>query len=177
MMMLKDVSPSDCLAQPPDGHLAFTACRDRGKALPITHAASLSVVSATRECLPAKGTKERLVQRSTQQDVGIPGEEKNSHEQFICKGCADRVVGHCTWQQKPQNWLRVPLLAPHFLCPLSAVTGIQGRLLHGGSLKVIIFNFPSKPELQLLRPFHEELSLLLRLSLLEVFSFCERNRA
>lgn len=76
MMMLKDVSPPDCLVQPPDGHLAFTACRDRGTPLPITHAASLFTVTATKECVPTKGTKEKLVQRSTQQDVRSTREGK-----------------------------------------------------------------------------------------------------
>lgn len=76
MMMLKNVSPSDCLIQPPDGHLAFTAYRDRGTSLPITHAASLFAVTATKECLPTKGTKEKLVQGSTQQDVRSTREGK-----------------------------------------------------------------------------------------------------
>lgn len=48
MMMLKDVSPSDCPVSPPDGHLAFTACREGGTPLLVTHAASLSALTATR---------------------------------------------------------------------------------------------------------------------------------
>lgn len=49
--------------QPPDGHIAFTACftacRDWGTLLPITHAASLFAVTAMKECLPTKGTKKK----------------------------------------------------------------------------------------------------------------------
>lgn len=104
----------------------------------------------------------------------VPGKEKNICSLFA-KGFADVIVGHYMWQ------ITLKQLSPSacslLLCPLSVVTGTQGRLLHGRSLKVIISNFPSKLELWLLRPFHEELALLLRLSLLEVFSFCERNRA
>lgn len=83
MMMLKDVSPSGCLVQPPDGRLAFTACRHRGTPLPIPHAASPFAVTATQECLPAKGTKEGSVQGSTQQDVGRTREGKEQ-SQAIC---------------------------------------------------------------------------------------------
>lgn len=80
MMMLKDVSPSGCPVQPPDGRLAFTACRHQGTALPITHAASLFPVTATQKCLPTKRTKEGLVQGYTQQDVGSTGKGKEQSQ-------------------------------------------------------------------------------------------------
>lgn len=170
-MMLKDVSPSECRVQPPDGHLALTACRDPSPSHPLP----LCCCNCYKGVFANKGNQRKISPGIYTTACGKYHGKKRVTSSLFAKGFADEVVGHYPWQITLKQLS--PSVCSLLLCPLSAAAGNQGRLLHGRSLKVIISNFPSKLKLWLLRPFHDELALLLRLSLLEVFSFCERNRA